>query len=1102
MKRILWFICLLIRIQAAFAVSVSETEAIALGNTVWTHYSGLQAECVDSHPYFPDSSSEQAAFYILCYEPKGFILIAGDDRVMPILGYSTDTSVNMKEIPPAVDWLLQEYASVITEKRKTESETDPAWSGLRRGDLSAYRNQRSVNPILETIWDQDYPYNAGCPGDSYGPGGHVVTGCVANSMAQIMKRWNYPQNGLGYHSYVAPGYGTQAANFGNTTYDWENMPNSITTPNTAISTLMYHCGVAVETEYGHHASGAYVEDVRDAMVNHFRYHSSAFYATASSYTGSEWINMLRYDLDEGCPILYYGYGPSGGHSFILDGYNSNIYHVNWGWGGDWDGYYNLLFYLNYELQFSSWHAAVMNIRPANSATLTGNVRSEGNAIEGASVVLEGTSYSAITSNQGHYRILGIAPGTYRVLVSGEGYEQSVQSVVLQNDIITNLDFELDEILNLNPPTNLQAELIENNVHLLWEAPEAPDSGYDNRELMGYKVYRNNVLIATINNPAICTFTDDNLPESHYSYDVTARYTVGESAPAHVTVLVNWVLPPLVYEESFETYADFSTEFPPWTVFDIDLQPTFPVLDHDYPNAGSPMAYMVFNPLSTEPPITNMTAQAGSKFAAAFAATEGANDDWLISPALNLGTNSFLKFYAKSSSSIYRPERFQVGITTDPYLTPDSFNFISGPGYLVAPTIWTDYNYDLCAYDNQQVWLAIRCVSEEAMAFMVDSFRLYCDPGAPTLMNINLNAGWNLCSLNVSPSNANLPQVLGTIASRVMQIKGTEGIWQADNPYSSLMSLSEGKAYNIQMEEGDTWIVGGEQIAPGSPIPLAEGWNLAAYYPASQMDVADAMQSIAANLEQVKGTDGVYIPSNPYSTLEFMEAGKGYWIEVDSPQSLVYQGTAEETRAKVESSTNSGIRVMPGSMSILARCDWAGAGDTLIAKVGEETRGAQSLIDVEGFPAALLQVFCVDNEEISLFIKTKSGALIQSENRIIGAVNAELGRYPEFMVLKPSLQSPQSPAMGIRLLGTYPNPFKHSTSISLNILEEGESPQLDIYNIKGQRVRSLNAPKGVAGPLEISWDGTDEEGRRLSSGIYLCRLQSGIKPQCIKLMLLK
>ncbi|HCM15927.1 MAG TPA: hypothetical protein DHW79_08310, partial [Candidatus Cloacimonas sp.] len=405
MKRILWFICLLIRIQAAFAVSVSETEAIALGNTVWTHYSGLQAECVDSHPYFPDSSSEQAAFYILCYEPKGFILIAGDDRVMPILGYSTDTSVNMKEIPPAVDWLLQEYASVITEKRKTESETDPAWSGLRRGDLSAYRNQRSVNPILETIWDQDYPYNAGCPGDSYGPGGHVVTGCVANSMAQIMKRWNYPQNGLGYHSYVAPGYGTQAANFGNTTYDWENMPNSITTPNTAISTLMYHCGVAVETEYGHHASGAYVEDVRDAMVNHFRYHSGAFYATASSYTGSEWINMLRYDLDEGCPILYYGYGPSGGHSFILDGYNSNIYHVNWGWGGDWDGYYNLLFYLNYELQFSSWHAAVMNIRPANSATLTGNVRSEGNAIEGASVVLEGTSYSAITSNQGHYRIL-------------------------------------------------------------------------------------------------------------------------------------------------------------------------------------------------------------------------------------------------------------------------------------------------------------------------------------------------------------------------------------------------------------------------------------------------------------------------------------------------------------------------------------------------------------------------------------------------------------------------------------------------------------------------------------------------------------------------
>ncbi|MCK9556926.1 MAG: C10 family peptidase [Candidatus Cloacimonetes bacterium] len=1108
MKQLLLILSLLVWFPAAYALRVSEKEAIAIGNTVWTHVSAQHPSFATCLSYPNERDAEQADFYILSYRPQGFIMVSADDRVTPILAYSTSNNISETEIPDHIDWLLRDYAEAIREIRKNVQLTsDPGWDELRRGDTSRYSIQREVAPILQTTWNQDYPYNTLCPSEPYGSGGHAVAGCVATSMAQIMKRWSYPETGLGSHSYYSPNYGDQFVNFSNTTFDWDSMPNSIDSPNAAISTLMYCCGVAVDTQYGPDGSGAYVEDIPAAMVNYFRYHPTCSYHTASSYTQSIWTIMLRQNLDEGCPVLYYGYGSSGGHSFVLDGYqNTDHFHINWGWGGFWDGYY-YLHGLNPDThEFNQWHAAVMNIRPTNAATLTGYVRSSGSPVQDASINLEGSTFSAVTNSLGYYRIVGIPYGSYRVRVSKNGYVTQTQSVVFQSNSYISLDFELEEISTLEPPDNLQAELIDNNVYLSWDSPQAQaslaDQGQSTRDLLGYKVYRNSVLIATIPNPTTCSYIDPNLPDGFYSYDVTARYDSGESTPASVALLVNWVVAPLVFEDSFETYDNFCTQFPPWTLLDNDHQPTYGILDHEYPNYGTEIAYMVFNPDAAVPPIPNMAAQQGSKFAAAFAALDTANDDWLISPALNLGTNSLIKFYARSASALYRPERFRVGISTDPAFGEESFDFISGPGYVLASTQWTEYCYDISAYDNQQAWIAIRCVSEDALTFMVDDFRMYCNPGAPTLMYLELYAGWNLCSLNISPTYSELPRILGNLASNVLQIKGTEGVWQSGNPYSSLSNLSDGRAYNILLAEDDTWIVGGEQIAPNIPIPLSEGWNLAAYYPTGQLEVADAMQSIAAHLQQVKGKDGIYIPANPYSTLSQMQPGKGYWIEVNSQQNLIYQGYAEQSQAKNDCSVIPEIRVLPSSMTIMARCDWATAGDILIAKVGEDLRGAQTLIDPEGFPAALLQVFCQDNEAIDLYIESKTGALLPVENRITGAVNAELGKYPEFYDLTQSPDRPDSPAYDICLVSSYPNPFQNGTLIHLNILKDDANPQLDIYNIKGQKVRSLRSIKANTGPLDISWDGLDDAGRRLSSGIYLCRLSNGNSTQLIKLMLLK
>jgi hypothetical protein len=180
---------------------------------------------------------------------------------------------------------------------------------------------------------------------------------VATAMAQVMKFWNYPTTGTGFHSYNHSKYGTLNANFGSTTYNWANMPNQLTSSSsseqkTAVATLMYHCGVSVDMDYDVSAnggSGAYVISstppkthcAEYALKTYFGYKSTLQGIQKNDYTQTQWINLLKTELDASRPVLYAGFG-DGGHCFIADGYNNNNYfHFNWGWSGSCDGYFAL-----------------------------------------------------------------------------------------------------------------------------------------------------------------------------------------------------------------------------------------------------------------------------------------------------------------------------------------------------------------------------------------------------------------------------------------------------------------------------------------------------------------------------------------------------------------------------------------------------------------------------------------------------------------------------------------------------------------------------------------------------------------------------------------
>ncbi len=276
-----------------------------------------------------------------------------------------------------------------------------------------------------------------------------------------------------------------------------------------------------------------------------------------------------------------------------------------------------------------------------------------------------------------------------------------------------------------------------------------------RALLGYKVYRDGAQIANITDPEQTTYTDLDLPNGEYVYGVTAMYGEGESDPATVNVTVNMQLAPVLFGDSFEEYDDFALLFAPWTLLDQDLSETYGFDGITFPNSNSPMAYIVFNPNSTVPAITSLSAYDGDKMAASFAAVNPINNDWLITPRMTLGTQSALKFYARSHMADYGLERFRVGVSTIPTIIPQGFQYITGPDYVEAPTNWTEYIYDLSAYDGQGVYIAIRCVSDDAFVFYLDDISVHSVGGS--VSNDDPSVPANLTELKGNYPNPFNPQ---------------------------------------------------------------------------------------------------------------------------------------------------------------------------------------------------------------------------------------------------------------------------------------------------------------------------------------------------------
>ena len=301
--------------------------------------------------YTAFSDRGDACFYIFNVGDTGFVIMAAEDHYHPIIGYSDETNFDVNNMAPALADYLEVVRQGVMEAAQTlsaQASVSADWAMLEKsGRLVSRHGGREDEYLVQTKWNQNDPYNYFCPiGDGSGPGGHCYAGCVATASAQLMKYWNHPQYGQGSHTYIPedhPEYGPLTVNFGDATYDWDNMPISISGDSPieqieAVAKLIYHAGVSVDMNYRPTSSGAYTNKLCEVMPLHFYYTESMTDLARENYTHEEYMQLIIDAIDMRWPMVHRG----GGHAYVLDGYNDNdMVHFNWGWSGNNDGWFNV-----------------------------------------------------------------------------------------------------------------------------------------------------------------------------------------------------------------------------------------------------------------------------------------------------------------------------------------------------------------------------------------------------------------------------------------------------------------------------------------------------------------------------------------------------------------------------------------------------------------------------------------------------------------------------------------------------------------------------------------------------------------------------------------
>ncbi|MBO7239249.1 MAG: thiol protease/hemagglutinin PrtT [Bacteroidaceae bacterium] len=377
MKR--FYICVLTLFFAAMqiiAAPVDPERALEIANDFWASNISLkkniQSRLVPAEGALKASSRTASSnghdtYYVFTETGNnGFVIVSGDDRLNPIVGYSTNAVSG--EMPPALTAWLDEYSEYVNDVRT--GKTEPL-------SKTARQTYTHIEPMLVTAWDQDAPYNNMCPILSNGKRGY--TGCGNTATAQVMKFHNWPASPIADVEWNNNITGeTEFCEMKSHVYDWDNMLYNYNseyseTQGNAVALLMADLGKATQTTYMPDGSGNNSPNIVYALVHVFNYSPELFIAERSDYTYEEYIALIRENLNNRQPIVYCGYGQNMevGHGFVCDGIDeNNLLHIDWGWNGLFNGYFDMAIMEpggngigGFSSRYNVSQHAIMNIKP-------------------------------------------------------------------------------------------------------------------------------------------------------------------------------------------------------------------------------------------------------------------------------------------------------------------------------------------------------------------------------------------------------------------------------------------------------------------------------------------------------------------------------------------------------------------------------------------------------------------------------------------------------------------------------------------------------------------------------------------------------------------
>ena len=328
LRRSFLILSLLLSVTANYADNVDFNTALRIART-YVNVSKTAAQNVKTRAA---ATATQQPYYVFNDDAgKGFVVIAGDDKMGKVLAYSHEASIDMANLNPEARYLFDSYRQVYEELGKNKTLTTRAGAATKTAD--------AVQPLLKSKWGQDYPYSKLT---------QYVTGCVATAVAQVMYYHKWPAQGKGQESYTVTFDNTvRSADFTKSHYDWDNMlpeynrRNVTTKQEDAVALLMNDVGIATNMQYTDRASGTQSYMAERALRNYFDYDASM---VTRSYEGIDnFIEIVKNELRNGFPLYISGDSKTGGgHAWVCDGFDEeDRFHMNFGWNGQANGYYSL-----------------------------------------------------------------------------------------------------------------------------------------------------------------------------------------------------------------------------------------------------------------------------------------------------------------------------------------------------------------------------------------------------------------------------------------------------------------------------------------------------------------------------------------------------------------------------------------------------------------------------------------------------------------------------------------------------------------------------------------------------------------------------------------